>query len=123
MNPTDTILNTATVTQVDLEAEILRICGRMETDIDLLVTLGEQRAEAEAEYKYRHARAMMDQEAIGKVPVATKEAFAHLRASDQFKTWKLLEAREKATQQSLLASRSRLDAMRTICANVRAIGG
>jgi hypothetical protein len=114
-------MNTAQVTQVDLETEIMRICDRMERDIDLLVTLSAKRADAEADYRHRHAVALVTQE--GKVPVATKDAVAHLKATDEFRAWKLLEAQEKATQQSLLASRSRLDAIRTICANVRAAGG
>lgn len=114
-------MNTANLTQVDLENDIMAICDRMEQDIQTLAELSVQRAEAEADYKYRHARAVIEQE--GKAPVATKEALAHLRASEQFKTWKILEAREKTTQQSLLAARSKLDALRTICANVRAAGG
>ena len=109
------------ISQMDLEAEMLRICTRMETDIELLLQLSTERAEAESSYRYKHARAIFEQE--GKIPVATKDAVAHLRAADEFRQWQLLTGREKATQQSLIASRSRLDAMRTICANVRAVGG
>ena len=109
------------ISQMDLEAEMLRICTRMEEDIDLLLQLSTERAEAESSYRYKHARAIFEQE--GKIPVATKDAVAHLRAADEFRQWLLLTGREKATQQSLIASRSRLDAMRTICANVRAVGG
>lgn len=110
-----------TLTQIDLETEMMRICSRMETDIDLLADLSTQRAEAESAYKYKYSRALI--ETTEKMAVAIKDALAHLRASDDFRQWKLLEGREKATQQSLIASRSRLDAMRTICANVRAVGG
>lgn len=110
-----------TLTQIDLETEMIRICNRMETDIELLADLSTQRAEAESAYKYKHARALI--ETVEKMPVGTKDALAHLRAADDYRQWKLLEGREKATQQSLIASRSRLDALRTICANVRAVGG
>lgn len=113
MNTTDQI------TQIDIEEQMLRICDRIEQDIDLLADLSTQRAEAESAYKYRHARSMVEQTA--KVPVASKEAIAHLRASEEYRQWKVLEGREKATQQSLLASRARLDALRTISANVRAM--
>lgn len=113
-------MSTATLTHVDLENEMLRVCRRMEEDIEVLTEVSNDRAEAESSYKYKHARAMIEQ--TEKTPVATKEAHAHLRASDDYKLWKILEGREKATQQSLIASRSRLDALRTICANVRATG-
>ena len=52
-----------------------------------------------------------------------KEAHAQLRASDVFSDWKLAEAKEKATQQALIAIRTLMDALRTISANVRAMGG
>ena len=113
MKPTDQIH------QIDLEAEMLRICDRIEADIELLADLSTQRAEAESAYKYKHARSMVEH--TGKVPVASKEAIAHLRASEEYRQWKVLEGREKATQHSLIASRSRLDALRTISANVRAM--
>lgn len=112
---------TANITQVDLEDQMVNICNRMEEDIATLYEVSNARAEAESNYKYRHARAMIEQET--KMPVATKDAYAHLRAADEYREWQLLQARERATQQSLLAARSRLDALRTICANVRAAGG
>jgi hypothetical protein len=107
--------------QTNIEADILRICDTLE---DLTVQLSQvsgERAEAEAEYRYRYARALVEQTA--KVPVATKEAVAHLKATNSFRDWKILEAREKTTQQALFTHRSRLDALRTISANVRASGG
>lgn len=107
--------------QMDLESEMIRICQRMEDDVDVLAQVSTERAEAEADYKHKHARALIDQ--TDKMPVGVKDAMAHLRATEDYRRWKLLEAREKATQQSLVASRSRLDALRTICANVRALGG
>lgn len=112
-------MNPQNLTQVDIETDILRICDKLESDTSLLADISVQRAEAEATFKQRHARAMVEQ--TGKVPVASKEAIAHLRASEEFRVWKILEAREKATQQSLLALRARLDALRTISANVRAM--
>jgi hypothetical protein len=112
-------VNPQNLTQVDIETDILRICDKLEQDTSLLAETSVQRAEAEATFKQRYAKAMVEQ--TGKVPVASKEAIAHLRSSDEFRIWRILEAREKATQQSLLALRARLDALRTISANVRAM--
>lgn len=111
--------NIEPINQIDLESQMLRICDRIEADIELLFDLSAQRAEAESAYKYKYSRSMVEQ--TTKVPVASKEAIAHLRASDEYRNWKVLEGREKATQQSLIASRARLDALRTISANVRAM--
>lgn len=109
------------MTQVDLEDQLMRICERMEQETDLLLSLSTERAEAEADYKYKYSRTLIS--ISEKMPVSSKEARAYLSASEEFRKWQLLQAREKATQQSLLAARSRLDAIRTVCANVRAAGG
>jgi len=102
----------------DVEERIIRLSDVLEEETERYADLAEQRAEAESDYKYRHSRALVEQ--AGKIPVATKDAVAHLRASDDYRRWKILEAREKATQQKLIAARSQLDALRTVAANVRA---
>jgi len=114
-------MNASHISQIDLEEQLMRICERMEEETDLLLQVSIERAEAEADYKYKYSRTLMS--ISEKMPVASKEARAYLSASEEFRKWQLLLAREKATQQSLLAARSRLDAIRTVCANVRAAGG
>ena len=109
------------ITQIDLESQMLNICDAIETEIESLRSISDQRAEAESEYKYKQARSIVNQ--TTKIPVATKEAVAHLVSQEDFRLWKILEGREKATQQALIGLRSRLDALRTICANVSAAGG
>jgi len=108
----DEILN-----QVDIERRILRVTDALDEQTDLFSKLSVSRAEAEAEYRHAFARAIVEQD--GKIPVATKEAVAHMKSPDAFRQWKILEAREKATQQKLTSLRSQLDALRTIAANVR----
>jgi len=107
------------ITQADVEQRIIRITDALDEQTELFAELSAGRADAEAEYKYAYSRAIVEQ--AGKVPVATKEAVAHLRSPDSFRRWKLLEAREKATQQKLTSLRSQLEALRTIAANVRAL--
>jgi hypothetical protein len=115
-------MNTTTpLTQVDVEGEIMRLCAELEDQVELFATVAEQRAEAEAAYKHHYSTALLQQQ--GKVTVSTREAVAHLRASKEFQLFRILEAREKATQQALIGIRCRLDSLRTIAANVRAAGG
>lgn len=105
------------LTQADTERRIIYLTDVLDEQTALYADLAEQRAEAEAAYKYRQARALVEQ--AGKVSVAMKEAVAHLRGAEEYRAWKVLEARERATQQKLTALRSQLDALRTIAANVR----
>ena len=107
------------LTQVDIEHRIIAITDALDEQTHLYAELADNRAEAEADYKHRHARALVEQ--AGKIPVATKDAVAHLRATDDYRRWKVLEARERATQQKLVALRSQLDALRTVAANVRTL--
>jgi hypothetical protein len=54
-----------------------------------------------------------------KMPVADKEARADVTASDEFRAWRIAEARRAASREALLSYRARLDALRTLSANVR----
>jgi hypothetical protein len=107
------------LTQADTERRLIAVTDALDTQTELFAVIAEQRAEAEAAYKFLQARALVEQ--AGKVPVATKEAVAHLRGIAEFREWKVLEARERATQQKLMALRAQLEALRTIAANVRVL--
>lgn len=113
MNPTDVI------SQAEVEQRIVMLTEQLDEQTTLFSSISEDRAEAESAYRYAFARGIVEQ--AGKVPVATKEAVAHLRSPEAFRQWKILEAREKATQQKLMAIRAQLEALRTIAANVRAL--
>lgn len=107
--------------QVDVESEMMRLFTELEEQVELFAHVSGQRAEAEATYKHQYSTALLQQQ--GKVTVSTREAVAHLKASKAFQEYRILEAREKATQQALIGIRCRLDSLRTIAANVRAAGG
>lgn len=109
------------LTQIEVESRILRLCDALEENLDTFRGLAARRAEAEADYKHKYSRALVEQSA--KVTVAQKEAVAHLRATSDYRDWRTLEAQERATQQLLTSIRSQLDALRTIAANVRYAGG
>ena len=107
------------LTQADIEERIVNLTEALDENTELFAEVSEQRAEAEADYKWAFSRGIVEQN--GKVPVATKEAVAHLRSPQAYRKWKILEAQEKATQQKLMAIRTQLDALRTIAANVRSL--
>ena len=99
----------------------MNLCLALEENVEMFTEISTQRAVAEADYKLRYSTAIVHQTA--KVTVSNKEAIAHLNSADDFRKWKILEAREKSAQQAMTSIRSQLDALRTISANVRASGG
>ena len=103
---------------IEVETWILSLCEALEEQIDLYRQLSQQRAVAEADYRHRHARAVLEQQ--GKPTTTVREAVADYRASAEFRQWRILEAQEKATLQAMSGIRSRLEALRTVAANVRA---
>lgn len=103
---------------IEVETWILTLCEALEEQIDLFRQLSQARAVAEADYRHRHARAVLEQQ--GKPTTAVREAVADYRASAEFRQWRILEAQEKATLQAMSGIRSRLEALRTVAANIRA---
>ena len=112
---------TGPIIQTEVEARLLQLADRLDLEVDRFTEVSQKRAQAEADYKLTYSKVVVT--LVGKDTVARKEAMAHLKAGDSYHIWKLAEAREKATQQSLIAIRTQMDALRTISANVRAMGG
>ena len=116
------------VIQAEVE-ELMSILGaQLEEGTEEFGKLAEERAVAEADYKERYWTALVRQADSQydhgiKFTASQKEARAALVAREEFRRFKLLEAREKAAQQHLISIRARLDSLRTMAANVRASGG
>jgi len=107
------------IIQTDVERDLMRLGRRLESEAELFGELTVDRAEGEAEFKYQYSRALLASSGT----VAEREARAHLRAHDAFHAWKVAEAREKATQQAMIALRTQIESGRTISANIRAQAG
>ena len=109
--------------------QLMSVLGKkLEEGTEDFSKLAEERAISEADYKERYWVALIQQvdSSTGNGPrytAAQKEARAGLAAKEEFRRFKLLEAREKSAQQYLVTIRARLDSLRTIAANVRASGG
>lgn len=111
------------LTQADIEKEIMRLSDALEEETYRYANVSDSAAEAEAEYKLVHARATIkvadENRGDRQVTVNEREALAHSAASDQFRRSNVQAAAAKASREHLLSLRSRLDALRTLAANVR----
>lgn len=109
------------ITPIDIEYQILDICDAMEAETEQYAQLSEQAANSEAKYKFTYARALVDMAASHstKMTVQERQARADLIANDDFRVFKINEARRVSSKEALLSLRARLDALRTLSASVR----
>lgn len=109
------------ITPVDIEYQILDICDAIETETEQYAQLSELAANAEAKYKFVYAKSLVDMAAHhpSKMTVQEKQARADLISNDEFRVFKIAEARRISSKEALLSLRARLDALRTLSANIR----
>jgi thiamine biosynthesis lipoprotein ApbE len=108
------------LTQGETEQMILQICDEIEQQTYLYAEQSEVSAIAEADYKIARSRSyVMLSERHPKMTASEREMRADLSSADHIRQWKLHEARRQATRESLLSLRARLDALRSISANIR----
>lgn len=106
----------ATLTNVDIEDEIMRLSGEMESATYEYATLSDEAAQAEVDYKLDNARELLKAEAPNQ---AARTAKALIQTREQFETHRIAEARLKAQAELLRTLHARLDALRTLAANLR----
>lgn len=106
---------------IEIENSIIRICDEMEVATELYSQLSEEAAASEAKYKYVHAKAHVEMAAVmsTKMTVTERQSRADLIADTEFRVYRLNEARRFAAREALLSLRARLDALRTLSANLR----
>ena len=108
------------ITQGEIEQNILSLSEDLEAATDLFGSLAEEAAEAEYAYKHRHASRIVKLADDGrKMTAATRDAMADLEAHEQLRLHLLAKARKETTKEAMLSLRHRIDAMRTLAANVR----
>lgn len=110
------------LTQGDIEAAILALSEALEDETHRYADLADEAAEAEADWKIKSARAAIGYASADgpKLTQAQIAARVELHAADELRRYKITEARRQATREALMSLRARLDAMRTLSANVRA---
>jgi hypothetical protein len=104
-------------TQVDVEAEILRLSARLEEATDEYARLITLAAEAEVNFKRDHAKAVLRST---EGTVAQREAEAILTTVDALMQRKISEALAGAQKELAASLRCQLSALQTLAANIRA---
>jgi hypothetical protein len=104
------------LTQAQVENEILRLSQRLENLTDELAGRARAAAEAEANYKGRHASVYLETQGS----IAERNARADVECHDLFANRLIFAAQYEATKQACRSTESQLDALRTIAANIRA---
>jgi hypothetical protein len=109
------------LSQAEIEADLAAVSKELEIQTHFYADLASAAATAEADFKATFARAVVGMSANQsmKLTSAEKQARAEVIATDDFRAWKLAEARRNATKELLLSLRARLDALRSLAANVR----
>lgn len=109
------------LTQAEIEDGIMRLSAELEDEVYRYAALSDDAAEAEAAYKGKHARAVvrLGAESGVKSTALERQARAELSAVEELRLYRIAEGRRSASKERLLSLRSRIDALRTLSANVR----
>jgi len=113
---------TRLLTQGEIEQTIMALSAELEDQTTGYSLISDEAAEAEADYKQRAARAWIGVAADPsiKMTAGERDRRVDLHCADEYRRWQILAARQRATREALLSLRTRIDAMRTLAANVRA---
>lgn len=106
-----------TLSQADVEEEILRIAALAERCTHEIAKRARAAAQADADYKIANAKAFL----VAEGPVAEREARALTDCADLYRERRMTEAVLLAAQEAGRNYRSQLEALRSICANLRSL--
>ena len=106
-----------TLSPMDIDAEIIRISGRLDYQVGEIAKRSRAAAEAEVAYKLEYARQTLMVE--GKT-VAEREAAALLECGELYAAYKGADAVLLAAQEAGRSLRAQIDALRTLSASHRA---
>lgn len=110
------------LSQGQIEGQIVALVDELADETYRYAAVEEMAATFEADYKYRFARSLLDVAANTsdrRVTAGEREATADVASASEFKVWKIHDARRRASKEALLSIRARLDALRTLSANIR----
>lgn len=108
----------------DLPGQIIGVLEALEEATDTYADSLARASNAESKYRLAHAEAtirLADGALPGKMTVATREAHALLQARDEYSIWMIHQAAADSARQYLYTLRAKLDALRTLNANIRAL--
>jgi hypothetical protein len=105
------------ISQVEIEEEILRLVELLEHSTEDFAELAQEAAQSESDYK----RAWAGQYLSASGAVKEREAWADFRTQEEFQKYKISEALVRSRREMLNATRTSIDALRTLAANVRSM--
>lgn len=109
------------LSQAEVEQQIMDISDAIEAEVYRYAGLADAAAESEAEWKLRYAHAVVRlADSNMKMSIPERQARAEITAADELRRYKVMEARRQASKEALLSLRARLDALRSLSANIRA---
>jgi len=110
------------ISQADVEQRMVDVDDALAEATNDYAVLCDDAAEAEADYKEHLARALLAVAQTGTGgTVSERQARADLICAEEFRAFKVADARRQSCREALLSYRSRLDALRTLNANIRAV--
>lgn len=108
------------LTQGQIEDDILSVSDALEAGTEQFADVTDLAATCEADYKLSYARAFVGlANTQSKMTAPEKQARSELHAAAELRAWKIAEARRLSAKENLLSLRARLDALRTVSANIR----
>lgn len=108
------------LTMEQIDSEIQRLSTLLEDATYEYRAAAQDAAEAEAEYRREKAIATIASiEHGGKMTAPEREARAHRHVADQHKSYLLNSANRDGIREFLVSTRTRLEVLRTLAANVR----
>ena len=105
-----------TLTTLDVETEIERLSAQLEDATTEFANISDEAAEAELNYKLARAKHYLTADGPNQTH---RDAAALLRSEDEYRRHQIAEGRLRAQSELLRTLRARLDALRTLAANVR----
>jgi hypothetical protein len=117
------------LTTAEVEEEIAGVLEHLENLTEEYARVCHAAAEAEADYRLRYFKALLRIKANGvatddgprKATDKEADALATVDAADELRAHKITGAYAESTKQALYTHRARLDALRTVAANARAL--
>ena len=107
--------------QPEIEQRILDTLAALEEETYAYAQMSDLAAQSEADYKIRAAKALVFESADHpKMTIGERQARVEISCAVELRAWKVAEARRQTSKEALLSLRARLDALRSLSANVRA---
>ena len=103
------------ISQVDIENELIRLLGDLESETEAFEVLAVDASKKEALYKSNWAKEYLS----AKGSIKERESWADYKMDELAYDYKIAEALVKSKREKLLSLRTGIDAMRTLNANVR----